>query len=99
MDFLGNVNVFHGRVQNGRAVLGTLNLDYPEYPHDESRPVTVYMRPHELEIERHRNGTPSLAAKVQRLNPAGAVARVGLVAIDEGDGTCAWISVPTGSRN
>lgn len=84
MDFLGNVNVFHGRVQNGRAVLGTLNLDYPEYPHDESRPATVYMRPHELEIERHRNGTPSLAAKVQRLNPAGAVARVGLVAIDEG---------------
>ncbi|MGE0606839.1 MAG: sulfate/molybdate ABC transporter ATP-binding protein [Pirellulales bacterium] len=82
MDFLGNVNVFQGRVQNGRAFLGTLNLAYPEYPHQESRPATVYMRPHELDIERQRNGTPSLAAIVQRLNPAGAVARVGLHAVD-----------------
>src|SRR5439155_2909559 len=29
MDFLGNVNVFHGRVQNGRAVAGSLEVDYP----------------------------------------------------------------------
>jgi sulfate transport system ATP-binding protein len=27
MDFLGNVNVFHGRVQNGQAVVGNLKLD------------------------------------------------------------------------
>ena len=37
MDFLGNVNVFHGRVQNGRATLGTMEVDCPEYPHPESR--------------------------------------------------------------
>ena len=37
MDFLGNVNVFPGRVQNGRATLGTLDVDYPEYPHAEPR--------------------------------------------------------------
>ena len=51
MDFLGNVNVFHGRVQNGRATLGTMEVDCPEYPHDEERAATLYVRPHELEIE------------------------------------------------
>ena len=52
MDFLGNVNVFHGRVQNGRAHAGRRwKSTYPEYPHDESRPATLYVRPHELDIE------------------------------------------------
>src|SRR5205807_9103319 len=37
MDFLGNVNVFHGRVRNGRAHLGGATVDYPDYPHDEER--------------------------------------------------------------
>ena len=50
MDFLGNVNVFTGRVQNGRATLGSLVVDYPEYPHAEPRDATLYFRPHELDI-------------------------------------------------
>jgi len=29
MDFLGNVNVFHGHVQRGRAVLGGLDISLP----------------------------------------------------------------------
>ena len=29
MNFLGNVNIFHGRVEQGRALLGPLALDYP----------------------------------------------------------------------
>jgi sulfate/thiosulfate transport system ATP-binding protein len=82
MDFLGNVNVFHGRVQNGRATVGNLHLDYPEYPHIESRAATVYMRPHELDIEHTSNGTPSLKAQVRRVNPIGSVAKIGLHSAD-----------------
>ena len=41
MDFLGNVNVFHGHVQRGRAVLGGIELSYPQHPHDESRAATA----------------------------------------------------------
>ena len=33
MDFLGNVNVFHGRVENGRAFWHGIPIDYPDYPH------------------------------------------------------------------
>src|SRR5439155_11915908 len=58
MDFLGNVNVFHGSVQNGRARLGNLEVAYPDYPHDESRAATAFIRSHALEIVRARNGRP-----------------------------------------
>ncbi len=50
MDFLGNVNVFHGRVQNGRAHLGDAAFDCPEHAGADGSPAAVYMRPHELEI-------------------------------------------------
>jgi len=38
MDFLGHVNVFHGRVQNGRAFVGDAVVPCPDKPHDESLP-------------------------------------------------------------
>jgi sulfate transport system ATP-binding protein len=76
MDFLGNVNVFHGRVENGMAMLGALNIAYPEYPHAESRDATAYVRPHELDIERFPFGTSSLEVRVTQVNPAGSVAKI-----------------------
>ncbi len=85
MDFLGNVNVFHGRVQNGRAMVGNWALDYPDYPHAEPQAATLYMRPHELDIARVQNGVPSLKASVKRINPAGSMARIGLSSADGSD--------------
>jgi sulfate transport system ATP-binding protein len=76
MDFLGNVNVFHGSVQAGRARLGSLEVSYPDYPHDESRAATAFIRSHELEILRAKNGRPSLEAKVMHINPARPVVKV-----------------------
>lgn len=76
MDFLGNVNVFHGRVENGMAMLGALNIAYPDYPHKESKKATGYIRPHELDIQRVPFGTASLEAQVVQVNPTGAVAKV-----------------------
>jgi len=84
MDFLGNVNVFKGRVQNGRAFLGGLVVDCPDYPHDEERQTEVYVRPHELDIHHSPNGVDSLKATVLHANPAGAVARIQLVAPEFG---------------
>jgi len=52
MDFLGNVNGFHCRVQGGKALLGNLEISCPDYPDDEAREARVYVRPHELEIDR-----------------------------------------------
>jgi sulfate transport system ATP-binding protein len=83
MDFLGNVNVFHGRVQSGQAMLGNIKLDYPAYPHAEPQAATLYMRPHELDIALKQNGVPGLRANVRRINPTGSFARIGLLADEQ----------------
>lgn len=76
MDFLGNVNVFHGRVENGMALMGRLQIACPEYPQIGSRNATAYVRPHELDLHRLPAGTNSLEVKIQQINPAGSVAKL-----------------------
>ena len=77
MDFLGNVNVFHGRVQNGRARLGTWRCAYPDYPHDESRAATASTSGRtSWRSNARKNGRPSLEAKVTHINPARPVVKV-----------------------
>ncbi len=84
MDFLGNVNVFSGRVQNGKASWGGLEVEYPDYPHGESREAAVYVRPHELEIERFAADDAALRIEVKRVNPTGSVAKVYGLSLDYG---------------
>jgi sulfate transport system ATP-binding protein len=78
MDFLGNVNVFHGRAQNGRAHLGIAEVDYPEHPHAEAQPVRAYVRPHEVDLHAEANGHGGVPARVLHVNPAGPLVRVQL---------------------
>jgi sulfate/thiosulfate transport system ATP-binding protein len=85
MDFLGNVNVFHGRVEQGRAVWGDGAVDVPGLLGTGAGNANVYVRPHEMEIVRHVNGSPSLAARVTRINPAGSYAKIILTARDGSD--------------
>ena len=79
MDFLGNVNVFPVQVSNGRAMLGPVEIPLPHIPAagEEGR---VFVRPHELEITRTRDGSSALEAKVTHINPAGSVVKVRLIA-------------------
>ncbi|MBI1818127.1 MAG: sulfate ABC transporter permease subunit CysW [Deltaproteobacteria bacterium] len=83
MDFLGNVNVFHGRVAEGFAKFG-LDLTPSGSPHDPAKPVTAYVRPHELEIDRIPRGNSSLKAEVVRINAAGAAVKVEVAAQEFG---------------
>ncbi len=82
MDFLGNVNVFPGRLEQGRAVLNGMTVDVPGLPRHMGRAANVYVRPHELEIRRELHGTPHLAARVVRINPAGSYAKITLTIED-----------------
>jgi sulfate transport system ATP-binding protein len=85
MDFLGDVNVFHGRIENGRAVHGGLSFDAPGPVQRNGDQAKIYVRPHELHIERHRNGMPAIKAAVQRINHAGSCAKVSLTTSDGND--------------
>jgi sulfate transport system ATP-binding protein len=79
MDFIGNVNVFHGRILGGRAEVGPFTLAVEGYQHAEPLTATAYVRPHELQIE--RTASPhSLSGRVVQVNPAGAVQKVRVLA-------------------
>ncbi len=84
MEFLGQVNIFHCRVKEGKASLGELTFEYPGYSGTHEKDAAVYMRPHELSIQKSAGATAGLSACVARLNPAGAVARVHLT-LESGD--------------
>jgi sulfate transport system ATP-binding protein len=93
MDFLGNVNVFHGSVRRGRAHLGDLEIPYPDYPHDHTRAAMAFVRAHELEILRQANGRPTLEGKVMHINPARPVVKVRVYA--ETFGVLLTVDVPS----
>jgi sulfate transport system ATP-binding protein len=78
MNFLGNVNIFQGRVEQGRALLGPLDVDYPEHATAESRPAAGYARPHELEVTRANSGN-GLWAILETANFAGAIVKLELL--------------------
>jgi sulfate transport system ATP-binding protein len=80
MQFLGQVNLFHGRIEGGRAIVGGLELPAP---HDADRPVVGYARPHELDLNRYPNGQPSLRGRVQRVNAAGVQVRIDVLLVEE----------------
>ena len=91
MEFLGHVNVFHGRVQDGKAILGPLAVDYPEHPEGEPRTATGYARPHEFELSRTQQTGGGLWATLRTLNAAGPVARLELA---DGDGRLIRVELP-----
>lgn len=76
MDFLGRINMFHGRVAAGKAIVGGVELDCHGHPPHESGPARVYVRRHEVDIETDPHGSGRLAARVTHVNPGGAVIRV-----------------------
>ncbi len=82
MDFLGRVNVFQGRVRKGQVSFGNLEMPYPDYHHDAEREAAIYVRPHELDIERAPSETGNLAARIVHVNPAGSIARIHLEALE-----------------
>jgi sulfate transport system ATP-binding protein len=78
MNFLGNVNIFHGRVEEGRALLGPLAVDYPQHQTAEPRAAAGYARPHELDVARADSGN-GLWAILETANLAGAIVKLELL--------------------
>jgi sulfate transport system ATP-binding protein len=79
-DFLGDVNLFHGRVEHGKIRLGPLELDAPAHANGDGRMASLYIRPHQLEIEREGGDGPRFRARVSGVNAAGPLVKVDLVA-------------------
>jgi sulfate transport system ATP-binding protein len=81
-NFLGNVNLFHGRVHQGKIMVGDIELDVSSNPEGHDAPVAAYVRPHDIEIERVCNGEPMIEAIVQRIYNVGSTVNVELYCTD-----------------
>jgi sulfate/thiosulfate transport system ATP-binding protein len=68
-NFLGNVNLFHGRIDEGKA-----------YIHEKETGHVVYVRPHSLEIDRLPNGGSHFQARIKHINSAGPLVKVEVIA-------------------
>ncbi len=79
MNFLGHVNVFHGRLEAGRVYFNDLAMETPPRQDRGDGAVRVFVRPHDWLIETHANGDPGLHAIVCAINAAGPRARLQLV--------------------
>lgn len=74
-NFLGSVNLFHGRVHEGQASLGSLSIASPEHAKTQNAAAVGYVRPHDLDIQRVENEA-SFGAIVQRIHAVGPFVRV-----------------------
>jgi sulfate transport system ATP-binding protein len=89
-EFLGSVNVLRGDSDPGRAFLPLEFETDSEREHGEG-PLSVYIRPHDLDVARERNGHPSWPGHVQRVTPLGGSFRV---EVTLNDGTEVRVQIP-----
>ena len=83
-DFLGNVNLFSGRMKDGAVVIGETAFDLAEKSGGTDTAAVAFVRPHDIRVTRAPGG-PALAALVVRSNAAGPVANLELKRLDSGE--------------
>ena len=81
-EFLGAVNVLRPETMLGMACHEN-GLSIPLTAPGVGDPATIYIRPHDLDVERHRDSRPSWPARVDRLVPLGGLVRLDL-ALEDG---------------
>ncbi len=92
--FLGDVNLFHGRVEQGEVVIGSgqqgVRLDSPEHRDAEDAKAFAYVRPHDFDVARYTPGTTTsdagrprgIVARLSRAIVVGPIARLELIPED-----------------
>jgi len=81
-NFLGNVNLFHGRVHEGEAKIANISINLPEYREVPDTAAVAYVRPYDIELSRTRQSSDEIEALVRYVQGAGAVARFELERLD-----------------
>ena len=82
LSFLGNVNLFHGRMEDGKVMLGSLFVDSGNVPPDQKKNVRLFVRPHELDINHINPGSGALPARIVRMQSAGPNVKIELITAD-----------------
>ena len=75
--FLGSVNLFHARVQDGVARIGNVKFDAPEYAGQRESQALAYVRPHDIEVLGERRDG-ALHAEIELVSVVGPRVRLEL---------------------
>jgi len=84
-NFLGNVNLFHARVHQGRALVAGVEVPVPEHAAANNKPAFAAARPHDIEVTRTCRGADSIGVTVDHILPIGPIVRLRLRRADNGD--------------
>jgi sulfate/thiosulfate transport system ATP-binding protein len=80
--FLGNVNLFHGRVNDGVLASGDATFHAPQYADVKNGAGIAYVRPHDLDVERWVAGGTGVPVKLRRAHAIGPLAQLDLERAD-----------------
>jgi sulfate/thiosulfate transport system ATP-binding protein len=83
--FLGNVNLFRGRISEGQVHIGANVFDLPACETNSNANAVAYARPYELEIDRQQNDITNIQATILYLRAIGPVVRLELKRTDNDD--------------
>ncbi|MBA3522106.1 MAG: sulfate ABC transporter ATP-binding protein [Gemmatimonadales bacterium] len=76
--FLGDVNLFHGRIHEGKVNIGDSQLEAPEWAAARDQAGVAYVRTFDVQLDPTRTGPSSLEAKVRHIRAFGPVVRLEL---------------------
>jgi len=82
--FLGDVNLFHGRIHEGRVRIGEGELDAPEWADARDQAGVAYVRTYDVELAPSPSGASSLEAVVRHIHAFGPVVRLELDLVEGG---------------
>ena len=80
--FLGNVNLFHGRVHEGVLDTDGVVLHAPDHADARDKRGTGFVRPHDLEVDRYTENAQGIIAKLRRAHAVGPLAQLELQRAD-----------------
>jgi sulfate transport system ATP-binding protein len=83
--FLGNVNRVQGSAESGTVTIGEIKIPTPEIHTERPAKAVAYIRPHDIDIQRYRNGHSAIEVVVRHINAAGSLAKIELERIDTGE--------------
>ena len=81
-DFLGNVNLFRGRLREGTLVVGDAELAVGHAPGRSGTQAVAFVRPHDIRVSRKPDAPKTLPARILRVNAAGPVAHLELELVE-----------------
>ncbi|NUM74480.1 sulfate/molybdate ABC transporter ATP-binding protein [candidate division KSB1 bacterium] len=77
-NFLGNVNLFRGRIEDDKIYVGGMAMELPAGTKQDTESATIYVRPHLLDIEPHPRHQNHFRARIKHINAAGPQVKIEL---------------------